>query len=232
MNDRNLARRYPWMNRRVLCEMLGQPYIAVPAGTWWLKPAVSEDGLGVDTHRLVCDEPMILMPEAEGEYLCVDVRREMGHPWTEAHSWEASRSGLFFRWLRYAGRLSPDYVPDSRLGLLLATVPRGEWINVEYLGDTVIEAHGRRSEELLETIGAEGHGYHFPIWTGSRAPEQTMPVLELPDVCRVISTKIYRFEDADPVQGCWRLGALNVDIAGEDHEAVADGIAGQLEAQS
>lgn len=162
MTDAELADSCLWHDKRVLYTLLNQPFLTVPAGTSWLKPAISEEGLGYQAQRL--DLPIsVIVPEATGDYLNVDVNDG------KIYSWSASRDEVKFNWFKYLGE-GHRRLTTAQLGAITKLQYYGAKVfNVEFIGDTVIEAHARLSDELLPTIQLEenninGWAYCLPVF--------------------------------------------------------------------
>jgi len=158
MSDAEISNIVSWHDKSVLCRLLGQKYALVAAGNHWIKPIISVEGLGFHAKRLVLEDSCIIQPEAVGEYLNVDACSENGTGLPTLQAWTARRRGVFFHWFE---RTQP-YLTNHQLWCvetLLDTVPAGTWVNLEFIGDTVIEAHARPSVELWVP-----ERYVIPIW--------------------------------------------------------------------
>lgn len=163
VDDAALANTVAWHDKHVLARLLGQPSLAIAPGAYWIKPAVSEEGLGHCAQRVHVAAESVLVPEATGRYLNVDYNG------SEFHVWDASRDGVEFHWFRYVGEGHRHLTP-SQLGAVVKLwhYCSQPWLNLEFIGDTVIEAHARPSSELWPLITKHATSardvYCLPTW--------------------------------------------------------------------
>lgn len=204
LTDAKLADSVPWHDKRVLYTLLDQPYLEIPAGRYWIKPAVSEEGLGYQAGPLRAPERMVLVPEAQGPYLNVDAKDG------ELHVWSGKRDGVRFLWFRYLGQGHRHLTP-AQLGIVtkVQRYAPGAWVNVELIGDTVIEAHARRSHELVPMI---------PLWQQQQRDVYCLPAFVWPLPLLLNPLRVDRLEQPEvAVQGHQReaLVYMALDSEGE-----------------
>ncbi len=242
-DDEALARRIPWHDKAILCEMLEQDCIKIQPGNWWIKPSVSEYGLGLGSFRCSSETGLIIQPEAMGKYVNVDAVRLGGvdRLWI----YGAKRRGIFFDWFRYDGHSQHRLTPAqrSKVRRLLSTVNEGFGINVEFIGDYAIEAHGRISIELAELPLWAGDSdpievvcgasrmvvepyagcslYSFPVWGG-------LPPSVNTGFAHLVSVRDLTGSDEPTVHGLRRVAIVNVAIPRGESDDMAGQIADSL----
>lgn len=183
IEDRDAWRAFPrdrWVyNRLELAQRLGYP--CGPAGvpfpweaTWLAKPVYNIRGMGRGARKVTdrADVPdgWCWMPCFQGPHVSVNYRRREPHDDPERRlstGWvpvQAVRlvtdgSGLPVAWIRT--REMPD-LPD----LFTDDVTESHQLNVEYVGDRVIEAHLRSGWDLSACPDAVAA---LPVWEGDPA---------------------------------------------------------------
>jgi hypothetical protein len=161
-DDGPLVRRYPWYDKRILCQLLGQPYLSLPRGRWVLKPAVSLEGLGYRTTFSDFPADVVVQPYQDGEYLCVDA---MG---SCVWMYSAARDGLHFRWFEYRGDDARTLSLEQVRKLRRIQETTEEPVSLEFLGDYCIEAHARLSMQLVDLAAAAGAEDPLEVCGGER----------------------------------------------------------------
>ena len=177
LTDAEAWQRYPrvrWLYDRLQLS-LALGYECGPAGTlpprpgmWFVKPIINLNGMGVDAHARRYDGGPVFpvrpgcfwMPHFVGRHLSLDLART-------ASGWQCGltvecihRNGRPFEWKRIADL--------PRLPALLA-IGRidAPYLNIELIGDHVIEVHLRRNHDFDAMPEASSA---FPVWDGDPVP--------------------------------------------------------------
>ena len=176
-SDADAWQRYPrsrWLYDRLqLALTLG--YECGPAGTlpprpgtWFVKPIINLNGMGVDARGQRYDGGDMFpirpgsfwMPHFTGRHLSIDLER-IANAWRVVLSVECIyRNDRPFAWQRVA---DVPRLPDA-LAIDGIDVP---FLNVELIGEHVIEVHLRRNHDFDAVPDARAA---FPIWEGDPVP--------------------------------------------------------------
>jgi len=176
-NDAEAWQRYPdlrWLYDRLQLS-LALGYECGPAGTlpprpgvWFVKPLINLNGMGVGAHPLRYDggpafpvrPGSFWMPCFTGRHLSIDLERTASG-WRIALAVECTfRDHRPFEWRRV--RNLPA-LPDM-FSTLAIDVP---WINVESIGNHLIELHLRRNHDF---DGQPDASSAYPVWDGEPVP--------------------------------------------------------------
>jgi hypothetical protein len=139
------------------------------AGTWFVKPVINLNGMGVGCQVRTYDGGAVFpvppgsfwMPHFTGRHLSVDLRR-MTQGWDVVLAVECfSRNSRPFEWRKVEYRLAFS-LPFSANG---ADIP---YLNVETIGGNIIEIHLRRNRDFDANPRASSA---FPVWDGDPVPE-------------------------------------------------------------
>jgi len=123
-------------------------------GLWFTKPARNPSGMGVGAYRNIYvggispgwvhdfDEDCMWMPMFTGEHFSVDFRRCRGGIWRQALTVRCDYDVLVSRPAQWCKKNVEFPVPATLRGV------DAEWLNVEFIGGSVIEAHARRNTDF------------------------------------------------------------------------------------
>jgi hypothetical protein len=143
------------------------------AGTWFVKPIINLNGMGIDCSVREYDGGSAFpirpgsfwMPHFTGRHLSMDLKR-VGRRWKVKFAVECfCRNARPFEWRRVGDRPAV-HVP---IAAETAEVP---WINVELVGGRVIEVHLRRNPDFAAMPHARSA---FPVWEGDPVPRDMVP---------------------------------------------------------
>lgn len=143
LSDSQLANYHFFHDKRLLYTFLGQPYFELAPGDYIAKPAISTEGLGLGVKNLNIPSTYVVQPKLTGQYLNVDVDADFELRITEGSITESHT----FRYFRYVGSQEHHLTP-TQLGKLKALHRFSDVLNVEFIGDDVLEAHARESHEF------------------------------------------------------------------------------------
>ena len=205
MTDGEAWQAYPklrWVYDRLqLSQMLG--YECGPAGTlpprpgiWFVKPIINLNGMGVDAYarEYTADDVFPIrpgsfwMPRFIGRHFSIDLKR-VARGWDVELAVECFyRNQRPYEWRKVS--YWPEFpVPISPDGTDLA------YLNLELIGNNVIEAHLRRNCDFDAMPEANAA---FPVWEGDPVPPDMVPDPEDADGFLVPGRLgfVYRCEEA------------------------------------
>jgi hypothetical protein len=163
-------------------------------GFWFTKPVRNPSGMGVGARLNVYvggdnpgwagafDKHCMWMPVFTGEHFSVDFRRCRGGVWRQMLTVRCDYDVLVARPARWCKQNAEFQVPEALQGV------DAEWLNVEFIGGGVIEAHGRRNTDFDNA--PPGATVAQVVWA-----DQYRPVAMVPDL-----------DDADGQLAIPRLG--------------------------
>jgi len=182
MTDAEAWQGYPklrWLYDRLqLAEALG--YECGPAGTlpprpgsWFVKPIINLNGMGVDAHAQEYDGGPVFrirpgsfwMPHFTGRHLSIDLKRAPSG-WDIVLAVECIyRTNRPFEWRKLT--VPPEFpvpISSGRLDI--------QYLNIELIGSNVIEVHLRRNRDFDAMPEASSA---FPVWDGDAVPHDMVP---------------------------------------------------------
>ena len=225
MRDVDAYRRYPhfrkWYHKPLLYDALGVPHGIFPElpERWPViaKPIVNLEGVAAGVRlcrsrrELEAAQGCVWMPVLEGLHLSWDVNLNGtvrcalgalgGHP------------ALFEYWTTI-GTITESVGALGRLRKTLDTENVVPIVNIEMIGDTVIEVHARPAMELRPLFDGAAR-YCVPIWATVERPGFDLLAAPVFGDHKLVSTMEHEEPEVGP-PGWWRYGLLY----GDDLEAL------------
>lgn len=170
------------LDKLILSRKLG--YTCGPTGTpvpypdhYIVRPCINPFGLGLGAQILFIDHSTDDLPPGhfwceifKGRHLSVDYHKGLQVLCVEGFKHEDTLT----RWDRWE-RVS-DYV--TRPKLLLPIMKKYEWVNCEFIGGKLIEAHLRKNVDF-----PEGRQEYIPVWDGmNEMPPKGYEYIEDPEL--------------------------------------------------
>jgi hypothetical protein len=181
--DAEAWQRYPrlrWLYDRLQLST-ALDYECGPAGTlpprpgiWFVKPIINLNGMGVDARACFYDGGPVFpvrpgsfwMPHFVGRHLSLDLERTASG-WRYGLTVECIyRDNRPFEWKRIT---DPPPRPPAVLAIDRIDAP---CLNIELIGDRVIEVHLRRNHDFDAMPDASSA---FPVWEGETVPAEMVP---------------------------------------------------------
>jgi hypothetical protein len=148
-------------------------------GLWFTKPIRNPAGMGVGARLDVyvggpspcwaygVQPGCMWMPVFRGEHLSADFQRGRRGAWRQQLTVRCEYDAVRARPARWRVEDVPLPVPD-----VLRDVD-SEWLNVEFIGGSVIEAHGRRNTDFDRA--PPGARVAHVVWADQLTPPQLVP---------------------------------------------------------
>lgn len=169
------------MDKLILSRKLGYSCgpvgLDVPTPGWYIvRPCVNMMGLGLGAQKIWIEEETWKLPVGhfwcewfEGNHYSIDYN--YGKQALAVQG--IKKADTFTRWDEW--RKIETFIPFPKI---LEQYKNKEWINIEFIGDKIIEVHFRRNEDF-----ANGVNHFIPVWEGQdTTPPGGYNYIDYPDI--------------------------------------------------